>query len=96
MPLIPNADYEAYAQNKENQYVRWINEKSNYDYFKLLSHEIIHIKQYYHNELIIDGLYVIWMGEFFEYEELEYEDRPWENEAYNYSNELMSAIKKLL
>lgn len=91
-PLIDNLEYEAYVDGKDRQYIIYINEKSKNDFFKILSHEIIHIKQYYFSELIINGVYVIWMGEYFEYEYLDYEDRPWENEAYLKGNQLYKAI----
>ena len=73
-----------------------MNEKTSNSILKIIAHELIHLRQYFYEELIIDGLYVTWMGENFDIDGIEYEDRPWENEAYSQQTYLGNKIISIL
>lgn len=88
-------DYVAYIQNSENQYIIWINE-SNSDILKILSHELIHLKQYNNKDLIIVEEYAIWKNDIYYIDYTEYEDRPWEYESYIGENKLKNEIIKMI
>jgi hypothetical protein len=65
----------------------------------VLSHEIIHLKQYSSGDLmVIDGVkgLVNWKGEMIEVLELEYSSRPWEIEAFAEQKGLSIQIREIL
>lgn len=48
---------------------------------RVISHEVVHIQQYQSGELVYENGEVIWQGEVYNLQE-QYEDRPWEKEAF--------------
>jgi len=80
-----------------NQYLIYIKKGSRIEMIKILSHELIHIQQYYTKKLKYDkGDYVVWDGDSLNILEIPYDKRPWELEAFDISSELESKIKKTL
>jgi predicted metallopeptidase len=66
---------------------------------KVLSHELIHLKQYYTKKLILEKDKVIWDGrEVYQNEinETKYEQRPWEAEAFAGQRGLENKIREIL
>jgi hypothetical protein len=62
----------------------------------VLSHEIVHVHQYYSGRLIFDDNKITWMGDEYKLDGLPYDSRPWENEAFFLESELKSRIIKKL
>jgi hypothetical protein len=64
---------------------------------EVMSHEIIHIKQYESGELAYENEKLEWQGEDYTFAlEGEYERRPWEIEAFNKQGTIESSILNIL
>ena len=72
---------KAYIIGKNNQYVIYTNKFSRKELIDVLSHELIHLSQYYHEEIVIVDKTVVWRGSIFDHSRVEYENRPWERDA---------------
>lgn len=90
-------ELEGYVSKLEGGYIiHVINGLSKRDLISMLSHELIHIKQYETNELIIIKNTVIWQGhDLTALTKTEYETRPWEIEAYNNEESIRIQLKKV-
>ena len=90
---------KAHIIGKENQYIIFVDEMSRDEAIKVLSHELIHLKQYYTKKLILEKDKVYWDGrEIYQTEinETEYQRRPWEAEAYAGQRGLETKIREIL
>ena len=90
---------KAHIIGKENQYIIFVDELSRDEAIKVLSHELIHLKQYYTKKLILEKDKVYWDGrEIYQTEinETEYERRPWEAEAFAGQRGLETKIREIL
>lgn len=63
---------------------------------EVLCHEVIHIQQYTTGNLIYEDGFVIWLGEPIELNSIEYEKRPWEDDAFLRQGELIGNVEKVL
>jgi len=61
----------------------------------ILSHEVIHMQQYASGDLIYNND-VIWKGETIPLNSKEYEERPWEADAFSRQSGLISLVEKKL
>ena len=94
-----NSQLKAHIIGKENQYIIFVDEMSRDEAIKVLSHELIHLKQYYTKKLILEKDKVIWDGrEVYQNEinETKYEQRPWEAEAFAGQRGLENKIREIL
>jgi predicted metallopeptidase len=94
-----NSQLKAHIIGKGNQYVIFVDDMSRDEAIKVLSHELIHLKQYYTKKLILEKDKVIWNGrEVYQTEinETKYEQRPWEAEAFAGQRQLEIKIKNKL
>jgi predicted metallopeptidase len=94
-----NSQLKAHIIGKENQYIIFVDEMSRDEAIKVLSHELIHLKQYYTKKLILEKDKVYWDGkEIYQREinETKYEQRPWEAEAFNGQRGLENKIREIL
>jgi predicted metallopeptidase len=66
------------------------------DAIDVISHEIIHIDQYQSGSLSYDDGYIFWNGTDYDLESIEYDDRPWERDAFHRGNFLSQKIQKKL
>lgn len=66
------------------------------DAIEVLSHEVIHMDQYTSGNLIYNNNGVTWMGETMDLNSKEYEQRPWENDAFKRQGDLINSIEKIL
>jgi hypothetical protein len=60
---------------------------------EVLSHEVIHMLQYRSGNLIYANGNVTWMGEVLDLNSKEYEQRPWEMEAFQQQTKLISLVE---
>jgi len=69
-----------------------------YKAIEVLSHELIHLKQYNNRDLILLGVgHLSWMGtEYKDISTIPYMEREWEKEAFSESPELKESIKDIL
>jgi len=66
------------------------------DAIEVLSHEVIHMQQYASGNLVYDNLDVIWKGETIGLNSKEYEERPWESDAFARQSALIDLVEKKL
>ena len=97
-----NMDLEAFViENTDNTYVIYIKDISDpRNIIKILTHECIHIKQYYNNTLHSDNGIVTWKDRTYKNRNLihymEYSTRPWERDAFNKGYDLSKKVKEFL
>lgn len=76
-----------------HRYVLHLRGKLQIDILEIISHEMVHLKQYETGNLRLEGTTFIWKGQ--KYENTEYWDRPWEKEARNEQYNIEKQVKKL-
>ena len=88
---------EASIMGSNGLYDVYVNGISKQTAITVLSHELVHLKQYETGDLqlIGDGK-VTWKGETINVLDLNYEDRPWEREAFQTQTDVANKIKKIL
>jgi len=90
-------ELKAVITGDNNAYNIYLDTNMNRDqYITTLSHELIHLKQYYTKELVIENGIPIWKGKKVDLNSIDYQDRPWEIEAFAKQNDLEKKINKLL
>ena len=63
----------------------------------VIAHEIIHLEQYYNQDLIVgDGPVVLWMAERYDVLGIPYAERPWERDAFSRQKDLASKMRARL
>ena len=62
----------------------------------VLSHELIHLKQYYNKELMIIKDSIYWKNELINIFSISYKNRPWEIEAYADQKNIERDMLKIL
>jgi len=95
--LLPDGyTTKAYIKGSEHQYIIFIDNMSRDEYITVLSHELIHLKQYYNKDLIVNDKDVIWKGDKIDLTLYTYENRPWERDAFDNENKIYFEMKSLL
>jgi len=93
---IPDYELRAHVREWDGIFYLFIGNIRRDEAIKVLSHEIIHIHQYYSGELsFIDGK-VYWEGEEYDLTNTEYDKRPWEQNAFDREVPLSNAIESIL
>ena len=90
---------QAHIVGKGNQYALFVGDMSRYEAIKVISHELIHLKQYRTEKLILNKNSVIWDGEEYsswQINNMDYTIRPWEREAYDEQRWLSSVLNQIL
>lgn len=72
------------------------NEMSRKESIEVMSHEIIHIKQYNDGILVYENNEVYWNGQLFLLEDVDYDNRPWEREAFSLQSDVSNQISEIL
>jgi hypothetical protein len=96
--LSGDMEFKAHIKGEEYSYIIYIGNFSRDENISILSHELIHLKQYYRNEIKIinEGKTPIWKGDTIDVNGYTYENRPWEKEAYGNQYKLSEKMKTLL
>lgn len=77
-------------------YYLWIDNMSRKDAVKVVSHELIHFKQYHNKELSIENRVLLWQDKPVNLESVYYHDRPWEIEAFAKQDSIYKILMKQL
>lgn len=104
MPLIASVnvnskesiDVAAYIKTESFKYVIVISKVNRQKSIEILSHELIHLNQYYTKRLIINKDTAYWLGTKLIISDLVYENYPWEIEAFKLQYDLKDKIKNEL
>lgn len=96
--VINEINIKAYTEKYNDNYIVFLNKNMNKSEFKkIMSHEVIHIKQMYDGDLIIiDNEKYIWKGDTLNYKNVDYYDREYEKEAYDKQSRVLSELNNLL
>jgi hypothetical protein len=87
----------AFIIKQPKRYIIWVDDFGKNETITTLSHELIHLKQYHTNKIIIINQNVIWNGKLYEnVNDSDYNLRPWEIEAFSNQNDLSKKIKSKL
>lgn len=92
-------ELKAYIIGNNSQYMLFVDKMYRVDAITVISHELIHLKQYNSGVLKIDSTKVIWWSDTIKSDELTkwtYGQRPWEIDARKKSILLSDEIRKIL
>lgn len=62
----------------------------------IISHELIHVKQYLDETFKYDDGKITWNGQTYLLDDINYDDRPWETEAFQLESQLASHISEIV
>lgn len=96
-PLISDdIEIKAYIKGEGHQYIIFISKENKINSIQFLSHELIHLEQYYNKKLIIENNIILWNNDTINIQDYNYNDRPWEKEAFSKQYSLESKMKNIL
>jgi hypothetical protein len=90
-----NGELKAQIVGKEGNYIIFVSDISRSESITILSHELIHLTQYQSGRLVLTSKGVIWENELVD-NNLSYDKRPWEIEAFSKQINLSDKIEKVL
>lgn len=101
-PLSKNAKHvlgndlelKAYVVNNNKQYIIWIDNMSRVETIGTLAHEMIHIRQYYDDKLVVHEDAVFWLDEPYDLNKMDYRTRPWEIDAFEKQEKFRQELMK--
>ena len=104
LPIKSNSDaylgegieVKAYIVYDSSNYYIFVNEMNRDEAIKILSHELIHLNQYYTKILSINVTIVEWNKKTYIGNDIPYNDRPWEIDAFKYQDTLRNKINNQL
>lgn len=62
----------------------------------IISHEIVHMKQYLDGRFIYQDGTIIWNGDTYLLDEINYENRPWESEAFDQESQIATQVSNII
>ena len=90
-------DLKACIIGQDDTYIIYVDNNMNRSqYITTFSHELIHLKQYYTKELIVKNNITIWKGQQINLNNVVYQDRPWEIEAFSNQKDLENKMNNIL
>jgi hypothetical protein len=90
-------ELRAYIIGERNQYIIYIDDLGREESLTILSHELIHLQQYSSGRLIrMEDRFMMFDGEVYNVDNIEYKNRPWENEAFKKETGLKIKLEELL
>lgn len=87
-------ELKAHVRRIGVQYFIWIDDMSRYESIGTLAHELIHIKQYYDDKLVISEEVVFWLDKPYDITNMDYRTRPWEIDAFYKQEEFRQELLK--
>jgi hypothetical protein len=94
--LVPNYELKAHIREWNGTFYLFVGDFDKENAITILSHELIHIHQYYSEELKYSEGFVYWKGDEFDLNGTEYDKRPWEEDAFDREKPLSNAISNVL
>jgi len=92
-----NGELKAHVRFFNGVYYLFVDKLGRYESMQVIAHEIIHINQYNTGKLYYDqNGQLFWDGELFDLNNIEYERRPWERDAYSDEGKLYSEMYSTL
>jgi hypothetical protein len=91
-----DGELKAHIRYVGGMFYLFIDEYNREQIIEIIAHELIHVQQYYSNELSYFNGSVFWRGEEFDLSNTEYLKRPWEDEAFASQGQVASSISNIL
>ena len=91
-----DGELKAHIRYENNDFYLFTERMDKKESITVLSHEVIHMLQYTSGNLSYSNGNVTWMGEVLELNSKEYEQRPWETEAFQKQSKLIGMVNKSL
>lgn len=91
-----NSQLKAHVRYANGTFYLFIDELDRQEAIKVIAHEIIHIEQYLSKRLIYEDGVIYWDNRQYELNNIDYETRPWENDAFMREGPLASKISNIL
>ncbi len=93
---LPNYELKAHIREWNGTFYLFVGDFKKEDAINIISHELIHVHQYYSEELKYSDGFVYWKGDEFDLSSTEYDRRPWEEDAFDREKPLSNAISNIL
>jgi hypothetical protein len=91
-----NGELKAHVRFFDGVYYLYIDEMSRGEAIKVISHEIIHIYQYNSGLLFYENGEITWDFKKYDLSSIDYDNRPWEKEAFDNEDVLSKKIFETL
>lgn len=91
-----DGELKAHIRQVNNDFYLFTQNLSRREAIEVLSHEVIHMQQYSSGDLLYSNGNVTWRGNEIELNSKEYEQRPWENDAFNRQTQLIGLVNSVL
>lgn len=92
-----NISLKAFIVGSGFRYAIFTEDLDRMESITVFSHEMIHLKQYNSNRLIVlENGVVSWEGKKMDVNSIPYNERPWEKEAFQNETKLANDLKKIL
>jgi hypothetical protein len=91
-----DGELNAHIRYFEGKFYLFIDQLNRKNAITVISHEIIHIKQYLDGSFQYDNGNIIWNGGEYLLEDINYNDRPWEDQAFQMQGQLGSQISEIV
>ena len=91
-----DGELKAHIRYENGDFYLFTQKMSRNEAIEVLSHEVIHMQQYISGDLLYADGNVTWKGDVLELNSKEYEQRPWENDAFARQKELIRLVDDLL
>jgi hypothetical protein len=91
-----DGELKAHIRYDNDDFYIFIGKMDRNEAIEVLSHEVIHMLQYRSGNLSYTNGKVTWMGEVLDLNSKEYEERPWEVEAFQKQSQLIGMVKESL
>lgn len=89
-------DLKGHIVNSGNQYIIYVIDTNKDNTIEILSHELIHMKQFYTKELEIKKINVVWRNKIYDGINIPYDQRPWELDASSREDSLKEKMQEFL
>jgi hypothetical protein len=91
-----NGELNAHVRYLDGQFYLFIDPMSKKRAITIISHEIVHMKQYLDGTFQYSDGKITWNNEPYLLEDINYDDRPWETEAFQLEGQLASQISEVV
>lgn len=92
-----DGELKAHIKLFNGQYYLFIDKFDRIDAIEIISHEIVHIDQYNSTNLIYEsGTIIYWLGKEYDVANLDYDRRPWEQDAFDRQGIIQQSINRTL
>jgi len=91
-----NGELNAHVRYLDGSFYLFIDPLNKKKAITVISHEIIHMKQYLDGTFQYDNGKITWNGEAYLLEDINYDNRPWESEAFQMEGQLASQISEVV